>query len=102
MRYSEAELWEELPCPSFPDSTKGKGTLGSGNGAYGEVYNVEESSAQGYKLTLCTNFGDNLAACWTQALPVAASRLPLSGSHIPPAAPVSHILLLFSSPCFLP
>lgn len=30
MRYSEAELWEELPCPGFPDSTKDKGTLGSG------------------------------------------------------------------------
>lgn len=30
MRYNEAELWEELPCPGFPDSAKVRGTLGSG------------------------------------------------------------------------
>lgn len=86
----------------MPRLSKRQRDPGIRDGALGEVYNVEESSVQGYKLTRCTNFGDYLAACWTQALPVAASRLPLSGSHIPPAAPISHILLLFSSPCFLP
>lgn len=44
-----------------------------------------------------------MAAHWIQALPVAASRLPsLSGSQIPLAALVSHILLLFSYPYFFP
>lgn len=85
------------PLPALSRLNKRQRDPGIRDGALGEVYNVEESSAQGYKLTCCTNVGDYLAACWTQALPVAASRLPLSGSHIPPAALVSHI-----SSCFLP
>lgn len=90
------------PLPRLSRLNKRQRDPGIRDGAHEEAYNGEESGAQGYELTLCTNFGDSLAACWTQALPVAASRLPLSGSHIPSTAPVSHILLLFFSPCFLP
>lgn len=74
------------------------------DGAHDEVHNVDESGAQGCEFTFCLAV-QTWGAFWLlldSGTSVAASRLPsLSGSHIPLAALVSYILLIFS-PLLLP